>query len=482
MARRSKSELIDRYYSGNPVEIVNGDIAAFTCLPGKELSYLWDLRVRGLAIRATPSGRKTYIVRRDLVTPSGRKQYKTAIGACDELTLEDARQKAEALIRKCAELGLTPTEIETHQENERKQAVEREKQRLELIEKAKAQQANFTLAKLCEAYWTALEKQGKTSAGQARNTLTLHVISNHPEIASKQANQITRKDITKILETMVKAGIGATTAKARACLVAAYNMAMRADGDVVAGENMQGFDIEMNPAQATNAKPIRRLIKPGERTLSKAELHTFYKQVLALPSSTAKTALLLYLYTGGQRMAQLLRIERTDYNRDESLLTLRDPKGNRDIPRVHIVPLIPEAVTLIEALDKFAQEEKTSALFFSTAKRGVLLDKETVGFEGNQIARKMLNQGQARAAFHVKDIRRTVETMLAAAGVSSDIRAHLQSHGLSGVQTRHYDKHSYLPEKTAALQTWRSILIDTKTTKPMQALEPDTSEMAPQAS
>ena len=111
MARRSKSELIDRYYSGNPVEIVNGDIAAFTCLPGKELSYLWDLRVRGLAIRATPSGRKTYIVRRDLVTPSGRKQYKTAIGACDELTLEDARQKAEALIRRCAELGLTQAQM-----------------------------------------------------------------------------------------------------------------------------------------------------------------------------------------------------------------------------------------------------------------------------------------------------------------------------------------------------------------------------------
>jgi len=249
---------------------------------------------------------------------------------------------------------------------------------------------------------------------------------------------------------------------------------MRADGDVAAGENMQGFDIEMNPAQATNAKPIRRLIKPGERTLSKAELNVFYEHVLALPSSSAKTALLLYLYTGGQRMAQLLRLQRTDYNRDESLVTLRDPKGNRDIPRVHIVPLIPEAVTLLEDLDNSAAEEKTSALFFSTAKRGVLLDKETVGFEGNQIARKMLSKGQARAVFHVKDIRRTVETMLAAAGVSSDVRAHLQSHGLSGVQTRHYDKHSYLLEKTAALQTWRSILIDTETTKPVLVLKRDT--------
>jgi integrase len=460
MARRNKSEFIDRYYSGNPIEIVNGDIASFVCIEGKEQTFLWDVKVRGLAIRATPTGRKTFIVRKDIVTPEGRKQYKTQIGACDEISLEDARRKAEVLIRRCADLGMTPSEIEKHQKNELKQAEERERQRLELIEQAKTQQSNFTLAKLCEAYWTSLERQGKTSAGQARNTLTLHVITNHPDIAAKQANQVTRKDVTKILETMVNAGIGATTAKARACLVAAFNLAMRADGDVIAGENMRGFDIETNPAQATNAKPIRRMIKPGERTLSKAELHVFYKEVLALPSSSTRNALLLYLYTGGQRMAQILRAERTDYNKDEALLTLRDPKGNRDIPRLHVVPLVQEAVEIVETLDRLAEEEKNSALFFSTAKRGVLLDAETVGFEGNQIAKKMLAEGKARASFQLKDLRRTVETMLAAAGVHSDVRAQLQSHGLSGVQTRHYDKHSYLPEKRSALDTWLRILIE----------------------
>jgi len=32
--------------------------------------------------------------------------------------------------------------------------------------------------------------------------------------------------------------------------------------------------------------------------------------------------------------------------------------------------------------------------------------------------------------------------MLAAMGVSSDVRAQLQSHGLGGVQSRHYDRHT----------------------------------------
>jgi hypothetical protein len=53
--------------------------------------------------------------------------------------------------------------------------------------------------------------------------------------------------------------------------------------------------------------------------------------------------------------------------------------------------------------------------------------------------------------FTVGDLRRTVETRLAAAG--KDIRAQLQSHGLGGIQAKHYDRHDCLSEKRAALET-----------------------------
>jgi hypothetical protein len=36
--------------------------------------------------------------------------------------------------------------------------------------------------------------------------------------------------------------------------------------------------------------------------------------------------------------------------------------------------------------------------------------------------------------------------------VPKDIRGQLQSHGLGGVQDKHYDAHEYLPEKKEALQ------------------------------
>ena len=43
---------------------------------------------------------------------------------------------------------------------------------------------------------------------------------------------------------------------------------------------------------------------------------------------------------------------------------------------------------------------------------------------------------------------------MAALGVSSDVRAQIQSHGLGGIQARHYDRHDYMPEKREALALW----------------------------
>jgi hypothetical protein len=60
--------------------------------------------------------------------------------------------------------------------------------------------------------------------------------------------------------------------------------------------------------------------------------------------------------------------------------------------------------------------------------------------------------------FQAKRIRSGVETLLAAARVSTDTRGRLQSHGISGVQARHYDGHDYMNEKREALETLFNLL------------------------
>ena len=60
--------------------------------------------------------------------------------------------------------------------------------------------------------------------------------------------------------------------------------------------------------------------------------------------------------------------------------------------------------------------------------------------------------------FQAKRIRSGVETLLASARISADIRGRLQSHGISGVQARHYDGHDYQEEKRHALETLLALL------------------------
>jgi hypothetical protein len=49
---------------------------------------------------------------------------------------------------------------------------------------------------------------------------------------------------------------------------------------------------------------------------------------------------------------------------------------------------------------------------------------------------------------------------MASMGISRDLRAQIQSHGLGGVQQRHYDRHDYREEKRKALEAWATRLIE----------------------
>jgi len=61
-------------------------------------------------------------------------------------------------------------------------------------------------------------------------------------------------------------------------------------------------------------------------------------------------------------------------------------------------------------------------------------------------------------SFEMRDIRRTVETMLAGLGIRKDTRAQPLSHDIRGVQAARYDRHACTDEKRAALVAWEARL------------------------
>jgi hypothetical protein len=83
----------------------------------------------------------------------------------------------------------------------------------------------------------------------------------------------------------------------------------------------------------------------------------------------------------------------------------------------------------------------------------------TVQHRVRAVADAMEQAGELeKGRFTVGDLRRTVETRLSAVGLQPSEMAQLQSHGLGGVQQRHYNKHDYLQEKRSALETLYRLL------------------------
>jgi hypothetical protein len=72
---------------------------------------------------------------------------------------------------------------------------------------------------------------------------------------------------------------------------------------------------------------------------------------------------------------------------------------------------------------------------------------------------------EAMPGFQLKRVRSGVETLLAANDINREVRGHLQSHGITGVQYRHYDGHDYMPQKRQALEVLMSTIEPKATAK-----------------
>jgi len=160
---------------------------------------------------------------------------------------------------------------------------------------------------------------------------------------------------------------------------------------------------------------------------------------------------------GGQRCKQLLRVKLKSVDVDNGTVLLLDGKGNRPQPREHRLPLTPFARADVEWLMDRARKLSSPHLFTNSTTKNAMQSEE-VSKAVRQINKELLGSQRISSPFTYGDIRRTIETTLASMGVSKDIRAQIQSHGLGGIQARHYDRYDYMAEKRSALLMWSDFL------------------------
>jgi len=427
----------------------------------KPNQWLSDPAPRGsgtLAIKGTATGGAAYF----RYTTSAGTRDTLPLGSVDwrgkdGLTLDEARAKAGEL-SKLYQSGVKDVRAHLEAQEAAQQAAEAQRlaseaAALDARRAATEAKQRFTLSAMLSEYIGFLERGGKVKgAVDARSAFKVHVLEAHPSIAYLPAREITPDHVALLVRTVREAGKERMAGSLRSYLKAAFGLAARARFDSSAPSALIGFKVAVNPVDPIPAIPVRA----GNRHLSPSELGAYLR---SLGDSLPDLALRLALLAGGQRMAQLLRVRVGDFNPLNGTLRLWDPKGRRREPREHLVPLGPTAAALVEALTQRARIEAAKqvnpdpnpSLFLSTG--GAVMNIGTPGGRVGEIASQMGGE-----PFDVRDLRRTVETLMASLSIHGDIRAQLMSHGLGGVQNQHYDRFSYLEEKRAAQVAWESFL------------------------
>jgi integrase len=381
----------------------------------------------------------------------GRKRF-LPLGPYDAsgargLSLPKARDRAAEL---SALYRAGTMDLHGHFERQRETEERARKAEQDAARRAQEVAQRSTLKQLLDAYVAHLERLGKQSARDVRSIFETHVFEAAPLIGSRKAAEVTMDEFVELIGKLTEAGKGRTAAKLRSYLRAAYSLAIRSKTDPAAPLAMRAFGVEINPLASVGA--LSQYSRARNRVLSGPELAAFLNRLDALKVGPQRDALQLCLILGGQRPAQLLRVKPGDIDLDAGTVTLYDPKGARQQPRRHVLPLTVDASKILKRRIEEAEEGEREPLFSTDGRTS--MRHETVSTLVADISEKMVKEKEAREPFQLRDIRRTCETMLASLSVSSDIRAQLQSHGLGGVQHRHYDRHEYSLEKRAALEKW----------------------------
>lgn len=305
----------------------------------------------------------------------------------------------------------------------------------------------YTLRRLLNAYSDYLERQGKSlSAQDTRSLFKVHIYTPFPALADSPASKVTQDDVAAVLRRIFEGGKNRTAGKLRSYLMAAYNLACDARLNAVIPMDFKEFGLKSSPLERL---PVGAgASKSAKNPLSTEELQLYWRLLQNVPGFRG-ALLRFHLLTGAQRAAQLVRLLTRDIK--DGTITLYDTKGR---PRPGVVAERPWQIPLTERAKAALAicDPRGVYAFPSQTGRSDHTGAVTLSDWAKEVAKKHI------PGFQLKRLRSGVETLLARNGVSNEVRGYLQSHGNSGVQSRHYNAYEYEKEKLAALTKLEELL------------------------
>jgi integrase len=376
---------------------------------GKRTDF-FDKKVRGLMLRVTPNGVKTWSLRYSRKSDS--KRIRMTIGEYPAFSLSDARDEALKIMADVAR--------RKDPAKDRKRG-DRSKPR--------------TFGELAARYISD-RVASKRSGFKDEQMLKKDIL---PDLEGEPPEEIKRVDVTMILDRIVKRGAPIQANRTFEVIRQVFGYAVE-----------KGF---------LDASPIDRMKAPAksrsrDRKLEADEIRIFWRRLVSKAKMSWETRMILRLcLVTGQRVDEVAGARRSelDFEKTEWHLPAERVKN----ASAHIVPLSPLALLLFKkALARcghgdlvFANRTTGSHVTAHAVATAMRRSREVFGFK-------------REATPH--DLRRTLASGLGELGFPRLIQDKLLNHVSAdrGTIAGIYDRYEYLREKRQALEAWAAHLME----------------------
>jgi integrase len=370
-------------------------IETLECPAGRKDMLVFDGEQRGLGVRVTAGGGKSYLAQYSF----GGQKRRLPLGSCSAISLANARLAARQIAGAVAG-GKDPAA-------ERKAAV------------LEAKREALTLAALIHQ-WERLHLAGKRPNYAVAASSALR--RSFEKLLDAPAVGLDRAAVVRVLDDLAKDGkapmAGAT---------ARY-------GSALFGWAVKRGALTSNPFERIPVTPtVRR-----DRVLSDSELRAIWT---ATEGPGAFNGIVRALLLTGQRREEVSGLTWGELDAGLSAWTLPASRSKNSKP--HFIPLSAEMQSLLRAQPGFGG---TGLVF--PGERGV--------FSGWSKSKDRLDRRSGLTGWTLHDLRRTVATGLQRLGVRLEVTEAVLNHiagsraGIVGV----YQRHEWADEKRAALNAW----------------------------
>lgn len=246
-----------------------------------------------------------------------------------------------------------------------------------------------------------------------------------------------------MLHTIIQRGAEVQANRIRSYLHRAFELGIFHDNDPKSLSDDYVFNIAVNPVSAVPKNASAE--KVGERTLTFEEISVIWhdkKGICPAPTLLAIKLILIF----GVRPIELTGAKKAEL--DFNNLVWSIPPERIKNKRWHVLPIVPLARRLLEALIMFSGESEF--LMPGRYDPNESIHKTSLG----HTLAKLQKQSPHFPVFTPRDLRRTVKTRMGEIGIEKSIRDRIQNHALTDISSKHYDRWDYLPEKRAALEKW----------------------------